>query len=87
MSVVSSAPASWERQHQRIKTMNLQEYFKEEPKGSINEMAVFLGVTPTWMSLVIHGHRKPSPKLAIMIEKATQGLILRKDLRPDIFLD
>jgi len=32
--------------------MNLQEYFKEEPKGSINEMAVFLGVTPTWMSLV-----------------------------------
>ena len=67
--------------------MNLQEYFKEEPKGSINEMAVFLGVTPTWMSLIIHGHRKPSPKLAIMIEKATQGLILRKDLRPDIFLE
>jgi len=39
------------------------------------------------MSLVIHGHRKPSPRLAIMIEKATQGLILRKDLRPDIFLE
>jgi DNA-binding transcriptional regulator YdaS (Cro superfamily) len=71
----------------RIKRMNLQEYFKEEPKGAINEMAGFLGVTPTWMSLLIHGHKKPSPKLAIMIEKATQGLVTKKILRPDIFLE
>ena len=67
--------------------MDLKEYFSTEPGGAIKEMAMWLGVTPTWMSLVIHGHRKPSPKLAIMIEKATQGLILRKDLRPDIFLE
>jgi len=48
-SVAQPNPALWERQQIRIKIMNLQEYFKEEPKGSINEMAVFLGVTPTWM--------------------------------------
>ena len=67
--------------------MELKEYFKEEPKGAINEMAEFLKVTPTWLSLIIHGHRKPSPKLAVSIEKATQGLVLRKDLRPDLFLE
>jgi DNA-binding transcriptional regulator YdaS (Cro superfamily) len=67
--------------------MELKDYFKEEPKGSINEMAHFLSVTPTWLSLIIHGHRKPSPKLAVSIEKATQGLVLRKDLRPDLFFE
>ena len=66
--------------------MNLKEYFKEEPKGAINEMAEFLSVTPTWLSLIIHGPRKPSPKLAVAIENATQGLVSKKDLRPDIFL-
>ena len=67
--------------------MELKEYFKEEPKGAINEMAEFLKVTPTWLSLIIHGHRQPSPKLSVAIEKATQGLVLRKDLRPDLFLE
>jgi len=67
--------------------MNLKEYFKEEPKGAINEMAEFLGISPTWLSLIIHGRRKPSPKLAIAIEKATQKLVFRKDLRPDLFIE
>ena len=65
--------------------MNLQEYFAEEPKGAITEMAIFLGITQTWMSLLINGHRQPSPELAIKIEKATQGLVDRKILRPDLF--
>jgi len=67
--------------------MELKEYFKEEPKGAINEMAEYLKVTPTWLSLIIHGHRVPSPRLAVAIEKATQGLVLRKHLRPDLFLE
>jgi len=67
--------------------MELKDYFKEEPKGAINEMAGFLGISPTWLSLIIHGHRVPSPKLAVSIEKATQGLVPRKHLRPDLFLE
>jgi len=67
--------------------MTLTEYFKEEPVGAIAEMAEFLGVSSTWLSLIIHGHRKPSPKLAVAIEKATQGLVLRNELRPDLFLE
>jgi len=65
--------------------MNLQQYFKDEPKGAIVEMAEYLGVTATWLSLLIHGHRKPSPTLSIKIEEATQGLVTRKELRSDIF--
>ena len=51
--------------NQKDKKMELKEYFKEEPKGAINEMAGYLGVSPTWLSLIIHGHRVPSPKLAV----------------------
>jgi len=65
--------------------VNLQQYFKDEPKGAIVEMAEYLGVTATWLSLLIHGHRKPSPTLSIKIEEATQGLVTRKELRSDIF--
>jgi DNA-binding transcriptional regulator YdaS (Cro superfamily) len=68
------------------KRMNLKEYFKEEPKGAISEMAKYLGITATWLSLIIHGRKQPSPKLAKKIEEATIGLVTKKDLRPDIFL-
>lgn len=65
--------------------MTLEEYFKDEPMGAIAEMARFLGVSSTWLSLIIHGHRKPSALLSVSIEKATQGLVTRNALRPDLF--
>lgn len=68
------------------KNMTLEEYFATEPKGAIGEMAGYLGITQTWMSLLLNGHRRPSPELAIKIEKATQGLVTRDDLRPDLFV-
>lgn len=67
--------------------MTLLDYFKEEPMGAVNEMAAYLGICPSYMSLLIHGKRKPSATLAKKIEKATQGLIKREVLRPDIFLE
>jgi DNA-binding transcriptional regulator YdaS (Cro superfamily) len=67
-------------------TMNLKQYFDEEPIGAIKEMAEHLGVTQSWMSLLIHEKRKPSAALAKKIEEATQGLVTRKELRPDLFL-
>jgi len=67
--------------------MTLDEYFKEEPKGAIVEMAGYLGISSTWLSLLIHGHRKPSAKLSVKIERATSGLVSRKVLRPDLFLE
>jgi transcriptional regulator with XRE-family HTH domain len=65
--------------------MNLKQYFKEEPPGAKKEMAQYLGITPTWLSLLISKKRRPSPELAKKIEKATQGLVTAKTLRPDLF--
>ena len=67
--------------------MKLKQYFDEEPIGAIKEMAEYLGVTQSWMSLLIHERRKPSAALAKRIEEATQGLVTRRELRPDLFGD
>jgi DNA-binding transcriptional regulator YdaS (Cro superfamily) len=66
--------------------MTLQEYFKSDVRGAKAEMAEYLKITPTWMSLLISGRRKASPVLALAIEGATGGLVTRGELRPDIFL-
>ena len=65
--------------------MNLKQYFKDEPYGAKKEMAEHLEITPTWLGLLIRKARQPSPELAKKIEKATQGLVTAKELRPDIF--
>lgn len=65
--------------------MTLQEYFSSEPYGAKKEMAVHLGVTPTWLGLLMRGARRPSAQLAKKIQKATQGLVSAHELRPDIF--
>jgi DNA-binding transcriptional regulator YdaS (Cro superfamily) len=67
--------------------MNLKQYFKDEPYGSKKEMAEYLGITPTWLGLLIRKARRPSPELAKKIEKATQKLVTAKELRPDLFED
>jgi DNA-binding transcriptional regulator YdaS (Cro superfamily) len=65
--------------------MNLKQYFKDEPYGSKKEMAEYLGITQTWLGLLIKKSRQPSPELAKKIEKATGKLVTAKELRPDIF--
>ena len=44
--------------NQQEDTMNLREYFAEEPKGAKVEMAEFLGITPNYLSMLIHGKRQ-----------------------------
>ena len=65
--------------------MNLKQYFSEEPRGAKIEMARHLGISAEWMSKLIALKVKPSPLLSVKIEEATQGLVTRKDLRPDLF--
>lgn len=67
--------------------MTLAEYFSTEPRGAKVEMAMYLGITDTYMSLLIHNKRRPSPQMALAIEAATQGLVTRKDLRPDLYIE
>jgi DNA-binding transcriptional regulator YdaS (Cro superfamily) len=66
--------------------MTLSEYFETEPLGSIAEMADYLGISRVWMSQLIHEKKKPSHVLAKRIELATQGLVKKEELRPDVFL-
>ena len=40
---------------------------------------------PRWLGLLLRDARKPSPELAKKIERATQGLVPAKQLRPDLF--
>lgn len=65
--------------------MTLQEYFKNKPRGSQIELARKLGVSKTWMSLLVSGREMPSAGLSLMIEKFTKGAVTRKVLRPDLF--
>ena len=65
--------------------MNLKQYFKDEPYGAKKEMAEYLGITPTWLGLLIRKSLRPSAELAVKIQKATSGLVPAKELRPDLF--
>lgn len=67
--------------------MTLIEYFQGEPIGAKKEMAEYLGITQAWMAMLIHNRAKCSPALAKKIELATQGMVTRKELRPDLFED
>lgn len=65
--------------------MTLAEYFKDEPIGAKKEMAEYLGITQAWMATLISGKALCSAQLAKRIEEATQGLVTRKEIRPDLF--
>jgi DNA-binding transcriptional regulator YdaS (Cro superfamily) len=71
--------------HYKGTTMTLTEYFINKTHGTKAKMAEDLGITRTWLSLILSGTRLPSPVLATAIEKYTKGKVKRKILRPDIF--
>lgn len=66
--------------------MQLKDYFENKPHGSKADFAKSLGVTKTWLSLIMSGRKIPSPSLCIQIEKLTKRKVKRKELRPDIFI-
>jgi DNA-binding transcriptional regulator YdaS (Cro superfamily) len=65
--------------------MNLHEYFEDKPRGCKTQFALKLGITKTYLSLIVSGRRVPSPPLCNLIERHTQGKVKREELRPDIF--
>jgi DNA-binding transcriptional regulator YdaS (Cro superfamily) len=67
--------------------VTLTEFFENKPRGSKLAMANKLGISKTWMSLVISGRVLPSPELSGAIERYTKGQVKRIVLRPDVFGD
>jgi DNA-binding transcriptional regulator YdaS (Cro superfamily) len=65
--------------------MTLQEYFKDKPRGAQSLLAKQLGISKTWLSLILTGKRQPSPRLAMEIERHTLRSVKRVDLLPELF--
>lgn len=65
--------------------MTLIEYFHDKPRGAKVALAKTLGISKTWLSLIISGRYLPSPELSRDIEANTGRKVKRADLRPDIF--
>jgi DNA-binding transcriptional regulator YdaS (Cro superfamily) len=63
--------------------MTLEQYFSDKHRGAKTDLARELGITKTWLSLLVSGREVPSATLAIDIERRTG--IHRKHLRPDLF--
>lgn len=64
----------------------LNEYLKGDGAMTVNELAAAVGVPdPAQVRQWQHGYagRKPSPEMAVRIERATAGAVTRRDLRPD----
>jgi DNA-binding transcriptional regulator YdaS (Cro superfamily) len=65
--------------------MTLQEWFATQRYGSKAKMAKELGVTKTWMCQLVAGRGRASPRVAVEIERLTEGQVSRSTLRPDLF--
>ncbi|NDB59067.1 transcriptional regulator [bacterium] len=65
--------------------MQLKDYFENKPHGSMVEFAKQLGITKTWLSLILNGRKQPSASLCAVIERLTNKKVKRKELRPDLF--
>jgi len=67
--------------------VTLAEFFANKPKGAKTEMCRAIGISRTWMALLIAGTHIPSAEVCVEIEKYTKGAVTRKELRPDLFGD
>lgn len=62
--------------------MDLKTYLADSPGGGVL-LAEKLKVAPAYLSQMVNGHRAISPERCVAIEKATDGKVTRRDLRPD----
>lgn len=63
----------------------LAQYFQDKPRGAKADLAAKLGISRTWLSLLVSGREACSPELAVQIHQLTGGGVRREDLRPDLF--
>ena len=51
-------------------------------KQASDEMISRAGASRSYLKLVAYGHKHPSPTVAAGVERATDGLVTRQQLRP-----
>ena len=60
--------------------MTLEEYFKNKPRGSKVEMCRTLGITKSWLSLIISKKKPAGKSLAILIAMYTDDEVNAQEL-------
>lgn len=65
----------------------MRTFLKTTSKTERERVAKEAETTVAYLFQLAGGHREPSVKLAMRLEKASGGLLSRRDLRPDIFRD
>lgn len=61
--------------------MTLEEYFKDKPWGAKTEMCRDLGITKSWLSLIISGKKPAGKSLALVISMYTDNEVTIDELR------
>ena len=67
--------------------MQLNKYLREQEYGSAVKLAKEVGVSPVQVHMWRKGKRTVPVARAAAIEKATNGAVTRRDLRPDDWQD
>lgn len=64
--------------------MKLRTYLDTLPRGGITEFAQKLGIGPIYLSQLAaeQGGRVPSPELCVVIERESNKVVSRQELRP-----
>lgn len=63
--------------------MDLRSFLKSLPVVERQTLAHALGKSLWRLNNLAYGRSKPSPKLAVAIERTTNGAVSRKDIYPD----
>lgn len=67
--------------------MDLRTYLDLMPHGGISDFAHRLGISPVYLHQLAarQDGREPSPELCVLIERESQGVVTRAELRPDSY--
>lgn len=57
---------------------------KKFKRGDRAAFAKSIGIAPAYLFQLEHGTRKPTPKMAVAIERETKGLLKVEELCPDV---
>lgn len=67
--------------------MNLKTYLSSLERGGASKLAEEIGVSASFLSQMAAGSAAISAARCVLIERATDGIVLRKDLRPTDWQD
>lgn len=63
--------------------MDLKTYISNSPRGTASGLAKALSISPSYLSQMASGLAPISPERSVAIERATDGAVSRRDLRPE----